>query len=900
MNFDYRKLLRGPLPWALLVTVVVMALPIATFIRNRTFERPVGQVFERKYGAVAFGGIAYTVREDLSLPFGSSARGIHWKLESDYPVIDVEVVAPSPDGRFVWVVDHPPNPQPGARVRRFSADGKLLSTFRTMSGGTIFTPGFADDLWFNVASSGGFNEIVVHVDASGKELGRFDLPKGVFARSLAVAPDGRVWALNEEWKVDPVERSGVYVGTLVPLVLRDGKPPKDPVKESVSGTFVGADNNVYSLEGSATAATSDYPEFMVTVLGPDGTFVRSMQTPHGYRPYAADSQGRVYSENVYSGKAEAPGISSVGDVVALTTDIVITEPTGSTSFLPVQRRVYTGLWAPSAWPTAEGDVYSATLDEVGLHVRVSSPTETRVRVAEAEPPAPDMRILYSGRPPESGDPYRALDDRERDLWRLIYSPLVSHDASLNPVPELAASVPTPGKGVSRDGRTITWEIAKGRTWHDGKPVVPADVVATWEYLRVSRTVSVREPFPGFDHIVAVVAKDDSVEVTLSRPFGAAPESFFPFILPGHVVANTARTANAGIHAAPVGSGPFALERWQRDGTWMLQRHEATRPVSAPRTVDVVFNAHEGGVDTYMGSEIPAVWTWVPPLDSARVRRDAIGSVDTAWTGRWKGMVFNTAHGPGVDPRVRKALAEAIPYHTVTPLIAATGNTTHTAGAFAVEGLDPSSVPSTATMSAVEARRTLSAAGWNTKRQGVLFRGSEPLDVVYSQTFRNGFHEVLSEEVDVHLAWWKSLGASTSWRFGQEGFYDALTVPSYLARGRYLVGGGTFPGYLDPAWGSVFDPADTPSRANPDGTSITFTSDPTLRSLHESARRTYNRTERARIAEKITARVLALDLAVFEAAESRDTAVLGVSGVKPAPYPAGDFWNVGSWRVEGGR
>jgi len=55
----------------------------------------------------------------------------------------------------------------------------------------------------------------------------------------------------------------------------------------------------------------------------------------------------------------------------------------------------------------------------------------------------------------------------------IYQGLLDYDLDLNPVPELAESFE-----VSEDGLTVTFNLQKGVTWHDGEPFTSADVQFT--------------------------------------------------------------------------------------------------------------------------------------------------------------------------------------------------------------------------------------------------------------------------------------------------------------------------------------------------------------------------------------------------------------------------------------
>ncbi|MDP2183834.1 MAG: hypothetical protein Q8K99_14895, partial [Actinomycetota bacterium] len=169
---------------------------------------------------------------------------------------------------------------------------------------------------------------------------------------------------------------------------------------------------------------------------------------------------------------------------------------------------------------------------------------------------------------------------------------------------------------------------------------------------------------------------------------------------------------------------------------------------------------------------------------------------------------------------------------------------------------------------------------------------------YEQTVRlDGKDEIIAEQVDAVLAAWRQLGIDSGWNYSRANYYSSVYDRGYLRQARYAIGAGVFPSFIDPAWGSMFDPADTPSRANPRGMSVTFVRDAELANLHRQARAAYDSTKRSLLGVRIRERVEQLGLAVFERPEERECAVLGIAGYKPGPYPAGDFWNAASWTAE---
>jgi peptide/nickel transport system substrate-binding protein len=80
------------------------------------------------------------------------------------------------------------------------------------------------------------------------------------------------------------------------------------------------------------------------------------------------------------------------------------------------------------------------------------------------------------------NPHFAVGTKDQDGSRIFYEPLASWDPDGNLAPVLAAEIPSlQNGGVARDGKSVTWKLKKGVTWHDGKPFTADDCVFTWEF-----------------------------------------------------------------------------------------------------------------------------------------------------------------------------------------------------------------------------------------------------------------------------------------------------------------------------------------------------------------------------------------------------------------------------------
>src|SRR5712691_10214231 len=81
------------------------------------------------------------------------------------------------------------------------------------------------------------------------------------------------------------------------------------------------------------------------------------------------------------------------------------------------------------------------------------------------------------------NPHFATGTKDQDGSRIFYEPLASWDPDGNLAPILAADIPTAQNGgLAKDGKSVTWHLKKGVSWHDGKPFSAEDCVFTWEYV----------------------------------------------------------------------------------------------------------------------------------------------------------------------------------------------------------------------------------------------------------------------------------------------------------------------------------------------------------------------------------------------------------------------------------
>lgn len=847
------------------------------------------------------GGTPFQTKYLLALPAGNGSLGIPlYKAASAGSEITLEAVIVSRDGSHFWVVDHPVGDTPRTRVRRFALDGTLKGTFDAPLGSTLFTPGRGDDLWAAVSSTTARGEYLVHFDAAGKLLGRYPLPQYAYTSSISIDSSGAAWILNDEWSTDPDTFIAAWTGALLPIVDENGDAVVDVAKRAVAGgAFIGFDGRLYSLEATVAAQTSSNPRWHVIVRDKKGV-VEDYKLASGLRPFAADERGRVYAKFGEANPLLPVGVSSLGDPAGEAIGVSVIEHGKQTSLTYVQDFGPRTQAYPPVSVTVRGDLLSPVWDDGALQVALSSRVRRDAAVPPASvPPSPDAKVLFAGGMPLSGDPYLARDEYERDLWKTVYSGLARYDESLVATPDLAVALPAPGEGISADGKTLTWRIDTKRKWHDGSPVSAQDVVETWRHLLQPSTVMRPEPFPGFRYITDVSAVGDTVTVKLSQPFGAAPEAFFPYVLPRSVLKSAEAQFNGGLFDKPVGTGPYRMVRWGSDGVWSLEASKYAKRAPKISKLEVDFVKVDDAARVYAESAVPVLWAWVPEQDATALKSNpSAGTQTKSPTGRWWGVVFNTQATPMNDADARARWLSIYPGELGLKHASQAGSSTAEAGPFltAVAPVDTSIARGASAVA--ELKRYYMSRGWrDSNKDGYLDLSGKGLRFSFAQSFRWRLHEYPLDVVDTAIANMLKVGFIEDNPSGTHNYYSSVPRLGALSRGTFMVGAGVFPAFRDAGWGSMFDPQDTPAWTNPYGRNVTFTRDKELARLHAQARSSYDPEERAKISRAISARVRELNLAYFEREEQRISAVRGIAGYEPARYPAGDFWNVEEWSVD---
>ncbi|HKU82312.1 MAG TPA: peptide ABC transporter substrate-binding protein, partial [Candidatus Tumulicola sp.] len=272
--------------------------------------------------------------------------------------------------------------------------------------------------------------------------------------------------------------------------------------------------------------------------------------------------------------------------------------------------------------------------------------------------------------PRSLNPLLVTTTTDDFIDRLMFEPLLSADRRGDPVPMLAAAVPTEANGgISKDGLTITYHLRPDAAWSDGVPVTSRDVAWSWHAIvDPDNNVISRH---GYDVVARVDTPDArTVVVHLKHRFAPFVNTFFaesdqPYsVAPAHVLSRYPNVNRVAFNGAPsVADGPFVFDSWTRGDRIVLRANPhffRGRPGLERIVVEIVADENSAvnllrthAIDYIFQASI-ATYPAIAQLPDAKIVWDDMNG--------YEAVEFNLAHPVVSDPRVRLAIAHAIDKH----------------------------------------------------------------------------------------------------------------------------------------------------------------------------------------------------------------------------------------------
>ncbi len=157
-------------------------------------------------------------------------------------------------------------------------------------------------------------------------------------------------------------------------------------------------------------------------------------------------------------------------------------------------------------------------------------------------------------------------DEHCEINALLFNGLTAHDGENQVVPGLADRW-----DYDETAYTYTFHLRDGVKWHDGQPLTSADVKFTIEAIMDPENGA--ENAPNYEDVEEITTPDEQTVVfRLTGPNAAFLEYMTMAVLPRHLLEGE-DMQTSGFFRAPVGTGPYKLERWDVGQAIVLVKNE---------------------------------------------------------------------------------------------------------------------------------------------------------------------------------------------------------------------------------------------------------------------------------------------------------------------------------------
>jgi oligopeptide transport system substrate-binding protein len=278
-------------------------------------------------------------------------------------------------------------------------------------------------------------------------------------------------------------------------------------------------------------------------------------------------------------------------------------------------------------------------------------------------------LTFTNTDPYTLDPAASNEALSTSYIMQIYSGLMKLDNNLEPVPDIAARMPT----VSVDGLTYTFHLRKDVKFSDGTPVTANDFQYSWNRAANPATNSPTAPeylgdIAGVNDVLSgkatqisgvKVIDDYTLQVTIN-----SPESYFLYKLTfpaSFVVEKSNVNSGANWWKTPIGTGPFKVKEWTPETEFILARNDlyyGDLPKIAE--IDMTLNSTTSDMDLFETGDVDFT---SPPAEYYDQIMDPAGpfyqdlSVSPSLSVDYIG--FNCKEAPFNDPDIRQAFCLAI-------------------------------------------------------------------------------------------------------------------------------------------------------------------------------------------------------------------------------------------------
>ena len=276
----------------------------------------------------------------------------------------------------------------------------------------------------------------------------------------------------------------------------------------------------------------------------------------------------------------------------------------------------------------------------GMQAALAATLATTALTAHAQTPRKGGKLRVAGATAaatDTLDPGKQSNHTDYSRGHMVYNGLTWLDGSLTPQPSLAESFTT------KDAKTWVFKLRSGVTFHDGKPLTPADVV--FSVMRHKDPASGSRAKVLADQIESVRGTGPN-EVTMVL---SAPNADLPVILGTfhfHIVKEGTTDFNAGI-----GTGPYKMKEFKPGVRSIVVRNDGYWRTGRPYLDEIEYvgiGDESARVNALLAGQLDLVGS-VNPRSVPRIEGTPGFAIFKTQSGQYSDLVIRKDQGPGTNP-----------------------------------------------------------------------------------------------------------------------------------------------------------------------------------------------------------------------------------------------------------
>jgi oligopeptide transport system substrate-binding protein len=314
----------------------------------------------------------------------------------------------------------------------------------------------------------------------------------------------------------------------------------------------------------------------------------------------------------------------------------------------------------------------------GCGASSTSPSAATTSTSSAAAASGNGILTITNTDPYTLDPATSNEVLSASYIMQIFSGLLKLDNNLEPVPDIAESMPT----LSSDGLSYTFHLRKDVKFQDGTAVTATDFKYSWERAANPATnsptaatylgdiVGVNDMLAGKANQISGVKVIDNytLQVTID-----SPKSYFLYKLtyPSSFIVEK-KNVNSGANwwLKPSGTGPFKVQEWVKNTDFILARNDLYYGDKAKiAQVKMILNSTSSDMDLFETGQIDianpgAIYSdkIMDPAEPFYQNLSITPDLSLEYIG------FNCKQAPFNDANIRKAFSLAINKDTIISLI----------------------------------------------------------------------------------------------------------------------------------------------------------------------------------------------------------------------------------------